>query len=406
MKNTELAWLAFNSLRYRKLRSWLAILGIVIGVGAIISLISISTGLNAQIQSQISGLGANIITISPGGVRAQSMGFGGAPPGGGGATESSSAKITFKEAESLRHLEGVEALDARVSGRATITYRNMNTSTTVIGVEPSAFPKSAAATIAEGRSLGVGDLSSVVIGASVQNDTFRESMLNKQIKINGLTFRVVGILNASGSSFSGPDRSIFITQRAAKTLLNQTQDVSSIVVLAKDGSKPDDVAALLAEKLRTLHRVTEAKQDFSVTTATSMQATISSMTSTLGLFLGGIASISLLVGGVGVANAMFTSVLEQTRYIGILKSLGTQNSEVTRIFLFESGMVGLVGGLLGVVLSFVASALLAMFGLPSMITVDLVLLGIGFSVIVGAIAGFIPARNAASVEPVEALRYE
>jgi putative ABC transport system permease protein len=411
MKNTELAWLAFNSLRYRKLRSWLAILGIVIGVGSIISLMSITYGLNAQIQGQLGGLGANIITISPGGTQAQRFGFGGGAPGGGaaggaGGTGESAAKITFRDAESLKQVAGVAQIDARLSGRATVAYRDRNSSATVVGVEPAAFPASSGTVILRGRSLGVGDVSNVVIGYSVENDTFKEDMLNKQIKINGVPFRVVGVLNQSGASFSGPDRTLFISQRAAKNLFNNSETVSSVVAIAADGTNPDDVAAALTTKLDALHRVTASTQDFSVTTASSTQATISSVTNTLGLFLGGIASIALLVGGIGVANAMFTSVLEQTRYIGILKSLGTQNSEVTKIFLFESGMVGLVGGILGVVLSFIVSLALSSFGLPTKITPDLVLLGIGFSVIVGAIAGFIPARNAASVEPVEALRYE
>ncbi|VVC02439.1 MacB-like periplasmic core domain protein [Candidatus Burarchaeum australiense] len=407
MKNRELAWLALNTIRHRRLRSWLAILGIVIGVGAIISLMSISTGMNAQIQSQLGGLGANIITISPGGGQAQRMGApGGDMPGGssGGSTEA--ATITFKEADSLRRIAGVGELDARVQGRGSVSYRNKNTSVTVIGIEPAAFPASSGTTISEGRTLGAGDMSSVVIGASVTSEMFGEDMLNKQIKINGVPFRVVGVLNASGASFSGPDRSIFISQRAAKNLFNQTQDVSSVVVIAADGSNPDVVAAAITEKLLELHRKQASAQDFSVTTASSMQSTISSITNTLGLFLGGIASIALLVGGIGVANAMFTSVLEQTRYIGILKALGTTNMDVMKIFLFESGMVGLVGGLLGIALSFIASMALSSFGMPTKITFELMLLGLGFSIIVGTVSGLIPARNASSVEPVEALRYE
>jgi putative ABC transport system permease protein len=130
------------------------------------------------------------------------------------------------------------------------------------------------------------------------------------------------------------------------------------------------------------------------------------VTSTLGIFLGGIASISLIVGGIGVANAMFTSVLEQTRYIGLLKSLGARNSTVLKLFLFESAMVGFVGGILGIALSYVVSAIMSSFSLPTLITPELVLLGIGFSVIVGVVSGLIPARNASHVEPVEALRYE
>ena len=405
----ELAELAMNSLRYRSLRSWLAVLGIVIGVAAIVSLISISTGLNQNIQKSLSGLGANIITITSGASRAGSLGFGGgAPPGGaGGGTTASQKKITFAEADALRTIPGVGQVDARLQGNGRVTYNNRNMSSTVIGVEPSAFPASTASTVVIGRSLGTSDLTAAVIGNSIMTDTFNDSnILNKQIKINGEPFRVVGVLNASGTSFGGPDRDIFISQKAAKLLFNQTENVSSVVVMALNGSNPDTVAASIAAKLQSMHHVTNSTQDFTVATASSTQSTISSVTNTLGIFLGGIASISLIVGGIGVANAMFTSVLEQTRYIGLLKALGARNNTILKLFLFEACAVGLIGGVLGIALSYLASYALASFGLPSAITPDLVILGMGFSVIVGAVAGLIPARNAASVAPVEALRYE
>lgn len=408
MNDFEIAGLALNSLRYRSLRSWLAILGIVIGVGSIISLISISTGMNQQIQKNLGGLGANVITISSGSARAGSMGFAGGPPREFQTGSSSSTKpLTFRDADALRRMEGVAKLDARITESASVTFRNRNTRVTVVGVEPNAFPASSATAIKQGSSLGTGDLSSAVLGYSVATETFNnESVLNRQITIAGKAFRVVGILNSSGSSFGGPDRSIFITQRAAKSLFNQTENATSIVVVAADGTDPDGLAANLTAKLLALHRVSAEKQDFQVTTAASIQSTISSVADTLGIFLGGIASISLFVGGIGVANAMFTSVLEQTRYIGLLKSLGARRGMVLKLFVFEAGMVGLVGGAIGIALSFAASSIMAGFGLPSAITLELVVLGMGFSIAVGVVSGLIPARNAASVEPVEALRYE
>ena len=411
MNDLELVQLAVNSLRHRSLRSWLAILGIVIGVASIISLISISVGLNENIQKNLSGLGANIITITSGEARAgrtfAGEGFGG-PPGGGpqGGQGGSTQQITFYEADALHRIAGVAKVDARLQKNVRVTYRDRNTSITVIGTDPSAFPDSTGIIISEGRTLGTGDLSSAVLGYSVQAETFNESMINKQIWINGTPFRVVGVLNQSGSTFSGPDRSIFISQRAAKKLFNQTENVSSVVVLAASGYNPDTVAANITTLLQGLHHVTADSQDFTVTTASSLQSTLSSVTNTLALFLGAIASISLVVGGIGVANAMFTSVLEQTRYIGLLKSLGARNRMVMKLFIYESGVMGLVGGVLGVTLSFMGSAILETFGLPSKITPDLVLLGLGFSIILGIVSGVIPARNAASVEPVEALRYE
>ncbi len=418
MSDIELAELALNSLRYRSLRSWLAVLGIVIGVASVVSLISISVGMNSQVSGSLSGVGANIITVSPGGSRATGMGFGGGAPSDGGqrmafsssglGRTTTSSVLTFDEADKLSSVEGVWKVDAQITSRATVVFKNRNSSLTIVGTDPQAFPDSVGSAIMTGKSLATSDLSTAVIGYSVQEESFGNvSMLNKQIKIGGSTFRVVGILNKTGTSLSGSsDRTIYITQKRAKTFFNQTDSVSKIVVIAKDGADPDEVATAVTEKLLALRRLTEAKQDFTVTTATSMQEAISSITNTLGIFLGGIASISLIVGGIGVANAMFTSVLEQTRYIGLLKSLGARRRTIMKLFLYEACMVGLVGGIIGVALSFVASVALSYFGLPSKITLDLVLLGLGFSLAMGAISGLIPARNASSVAPVEALRYE
>jgi len=219
-------------------------------------------------------------------------------------------------------------------------------------------------------------------------------------------FRVVGVLASSGSSFGGGDSNVYITQASGRKILDNADVVSSIVVVAGNGSNSSAVAASLTSALRDMHRVETGKEDFSVSTADSVRSAISSVTGTMTMLLAGIASISLLVGGIGVANVMFTSVLEQTRFIGILKSLGAKRAEIQKLFLFESGLVGLIGGGLGVILAIAVSAIFAWIGLPSKITLDVVAFAIGFSVLVGVASGAIPARNAASVEPVEALRYE
>ncbi|VVC71954.1 MacB-like periplasmic core domain protein [uncultured archaeon] len=418
MRNREIAGIALNSLRYRSLRSWLAILGIVIGVASIISLISISVGMNDQIEGRLTGLGANIITVTAGSPRAERMGVIGLGFAGGagaaridgpgnlfGETEGQPV-VTFKDADSLASVAGVAAVDARLQERRAVSYKDKNSSLTVIGTSPSAFPESTGASIAEGRSLESADMYSAVLGFSVATETFNDSMLNRRIKIGGTYFRVVGVLNQSGASFTGPDSSVFIPIRAAQKLFGQKENASSLVLIAADGTDPEEVAASVTTELSALHGVSEDEADFSVATASSLQSSISSITDTLAIFLGGIASISLIVGGVGVANAMFTSVLEQTKFIGLLKALGARNGTVMKLFLFEACTVGFIGGIFGIALSFLGSALLASFGLPSRITIELVLLGLGFSIAIGAISGLLPARNAASVPPVEALKYE
>lgn len=421
MKLVDTAMLAVTTLQHRSLRSWLAVLGIVVGVAAIISLISISLGMSAQISSRMNTLGANVITISPGGQNAQRMGLpgfssptgqsgGGGPEGpeGGPFAQRSSDTITFREAETLRVLPGVEALDARLEKRETLEYLDKNASLTVVGSDPDAFAQTVGVGVLAGRGLSASDQYSVVLGYSVANSTFADlGMLNKQVRISGVAFKVVGILNASGSSsFGSADRNVFIPLRTAKKLFNQSTNVSEIIVIASSGYGTDEVAAGLEEELISLHGVTAETEDFQIQTASTVQSTVSDVTGILTLFLGGIASISLLVGGIGVANTMFMSVLEQTRYIGILKALGSKSRDVLGLFMFEAGIIGLAGGVLGAALSIGVSFALASFSIPSLLTPELILGGIGFSVLVGLVSGVVPARNAAALEPIDALRYE
>jgi putative ABC transport system permease protein len=413
MRFVDMVVLAVDTLKHRSLRSWLAILGIVIGVAAVITLISISFGLSANITSRLSSIGVNIITISPGGMRAGRMGgipmigiWGGGPPPSGFQQRESNA-ITFAEADALRLVPGVDALDARIEKRARVEYGNQNTSLSIIGTEPLQFSKTIGVGLYDGRYLSTSDQYSAVLGFSVANRTFNDlNMINKQIKIDGVAFRVVGILQPAGSSFGSADNNIYIPQRIAKSMFNQTKTLSQLVVVAADGYDTNEVADTLTAELRSLHNVAEGQEDFTVTTASSLQSTVSSITDTLTLFLGGIASVALVVGGIGVANTMFMSVLEQTKYIGILKALGATNSDVLKLFLMEASVIGLVGGVLGVLLSFGVSAVLSDFGISSLITPELAVFGLVFSAAVGIIAGLVPARNAASLPPVDALRYE
>lgn len=414
MKMLDTATLAVNALQHRNLRSWLAILGIIVGVASIVSLISISFGMSAQISSRLNTLGSNIITISPGGQGAERFGIGGfrapvaeqrgAP---GEMFNRQTGQITFQEASALRGLPGVQFLNAQVQGRARVEYKDKNTSLTITGSEPDAFTATVGVDTLYGRPLSTNDQYSAVLGYSVANSTFNDlDMLNKQIKINNISFKVVGILASSGASFGGVDSRIFIPQKIAENMFNQTTTVSQIVVAVAADHDTDTVAAEIEDELLSLHHLTKDQEDFTVQTATTLESTVASVTETLSIFLGGIASISLIVGGIGVANTMFMSVLEQTKYIGLLKALGTRNRNILILFLFEAGIIGLVGGVFGVILSIGVSALLGSLGIPSLITIDLMLLGLGFSVIVGLVSGLVPARNAASLEPIDALRYE
>lgn len=413
MKLKDILNLAITNIKHRDLRSYLTIAGIVIGVAAIITIISISLGVSEQINQRINTLGSNIISISAGGQQAQRFGGIGIlrPPTQGVRSSfggsNSEAKITFREADELRTLPGVYKLDARIQSRKTVSYRDKNTSLTIIGTEPQAFKDSVGVDLLYGRYLTTSDQYSAVLGFNIANATFNDlEILNKQIKIGGTPFRVVGILNQTGGTFGGTDSDIFIPQKIAKEMFNQTTDINQIIVVAATDHNTDEVGLEIENSLIALHRVTKETEDFQITTATTIQSAVAGITDVLSLFLGGIGSISLLVGGIGVANTMFMSVLEQTKEIGVLKSLGAKNKDIVFLFLCEASIIGFIGGFLGIILSFIVSTILKTFGLNTVMTLELVLFGLFFSVIIGIIAGIAPARNASRISPVEALKYE
>ncbi len=429
MKLIDVARLSLGSLRSRKLRSWLTVMGIVIAVASIIVLISLANGVNQQVSSRLNLLGNDVIQITPGAERATTAGragggfavtrFGGGegPPGGfgggggfqGGRQDAATAtnEIKFSEAEELTRVAGVKDVDARISGRLKSSFKGKNATLQLTGVDAAAFKDMNSVAVLDGRLLTVNDRYSAVLGYRVHNGTFAgEELLNRQIKIGNYSFRVVGLLNQSSGSAITNDATVYIPIGVAKAILNETENAQQVYLKVLPGYDTDTVAGLIEVKLLELHRLTADTADFTITTASFFQSAIADVTNTLSLFLGGIAAISLLVGAIGVANTMFMSVLERTKEIGILKSLGMKDGDVTAMFLVESAAIGFAGGLIGLALSLAISEILAFFSVPSIITLDLMLGALFFSAIVGIVSGAIPARNASKLQPVEALRYE
>jgi putative ABC transport system permease protein len=414
MKLSKIFKLSLNMLLHSKLRSWLTIIGIFIGVAAVVAIISLGQGLQSNVSSQISGLGQDLITISSGSSRAMGGGFG----GGGRGSATNIHPLSDKDIQALKLVPGIKAIDGVVSGRATIVYGSQNTSSSIQGDDPAVFGSFITTTLSSGRLLAQGDSGVVVIGNSVATRTFSQNLaVGSLLVINNKPYRVIGILGSS-SGIGQEDSGIYMSTRDARNVLGDTttlgpNDYSSIQVQVQDVNYINETSTLIEEAMINSHHVTTNTEDFSISSAQALQARFSTITSGITLFLGVIAAISLLVGGIGVANTMFTSVLEKTRDIGVMKAIGAKNSDILLIFLFNSGLLGFVGGALGIVFAELVALAVPLLGvslgntsLSISISPTLIIGAILFSMVIGMFFGAIPAYQASKLRPVEALRYE
>ncbi len=423
MKLKKSFQLAVNIFVHSKLRSWLTIIGIVVGIAAVVGIVSMSLGAQQQIEQRLGSLGADVLTISPGAQRAFGGGFGGDGPRGDQITSSSTQKnLTAKDVIVIKSVPNVKYVMGQVSGQADVVYSSKTSSLSIRGVDTSIWKYITTETLSSGRFLDGSDAYSVVIGDNVANSVFgKEIPLNTKISIEGVSFNVVGIISGG--------RAIYMPLSQARVAIDKagSTDLGSISVKIVDVTLSNETITAITKKLMMSRGILQAsKADFSVSNPAAMQQTIQSTLSTLTFFLAAIAAVSLFVGGIGIANTMFTSVLEKTKEIGIMKAIGTQNKDIMAIFLLNSGLIGLVGGIGGVVIGTIASALISsMSGISptsstnvrgggglsfltssSVISFPLIIGALLFAVVIGMVAGAIPAYRASRLNPVDALRYE
>jgi putative ABC transport system permease protein len=406
--------LATNILLHSKIRSWLTIIGIVIGVGAVVTIMSISDSMSADMESRLADMDLTTITVTPGYTRAFSaMGPPGGGGGGGGSSSSSDdAELTNKDLRALKLVDNIDYMYGKISGRESVYYMGKSAELSISGVDPQVWQYTVTYDLESGRLLEPTDKFVAVIGYKVANDMYDSPVgLNRVITVNGKSVRVIGIL-ASGEE----DNAVIMPIDAAVELIEDAEAnvYDSIVIKVNDVTNVETVVEEVEKKLMlSRHIMNEKDRDFSVSDSLSMAQSASEMMSSLSLFLGAIAGVSLVVGSVGIANTMFTSVMEKTREIGTMKAIGAKNRDIMMIFLVNSALVGFVGGVLGIVLSLGLTSLLPSLGLTMMrssmgstLSPELMLLGISIAVFIGIISGVVPAYNASKMRPVDALRYE
>jgi len=413
MRQSTYLKMGLNMLVHSKLRSWLTIIGIVIGIGSVVGILSLGDAMQEQVQSRLAEMDLTKITISPGYTKASSNMPG--PPGMGGGT-TTDVELTDEDITALRGLDSIQYIAGEISGSEPVIYAAQNATLSITGVDPQVWRYMTTLTTQSGRLLEPSDKYVAVIGSGVASGIYDQDIgVNQVINVNGKAVRIVGILSEEGES---GDRSIYMPIDGAVTLIDDAQDgvYDSITVKAKSEDLVDNLTEDIVDKLMiSRHIVTDDDRDFSVTASKSMAESVTEMTSSMTLFLGAIAAVSLLVGAVGIANTMFTSVLEKTKEIGTMKAIGAKNRDILMIFLFNSAMVGLVGGILGDMLGAFISTLFPMLGLQMMggggsssmyFAPDLMALGLILAVLIGVISGVVPAYRASKLKPVDALRYE
>ncbi len=396
---------ALNNLRRRGLRSWLTMLGIFIGIAAVVSLISLGEGLQLAIAEQFEQIGSDKVIIQPKGR------FG--PPGSETATA-----LTIDDIEVIEKVRGVESASSFLVKTARIEFNDEIKFNFVVGL-PSGerrdlIEESQIYKVLEGRALDDGDRFKVVAGYNYAfgNIFDKHVKLRDTINIQGQDFKVVGILEKIGNPFD--DASLIINEEPIRDLFSLDNEVSQIFVKVSNENELTEVAERIEEDLRDSRGEDEGEETFEVQTPEQLLGTISTVFSIVTAVLAGIAAISLLVGGIGIANTMYTSVIERTKEIGIMKAVGAKNSDVLTIFLIEAGLLGLVGGIIGIALGIgIAEAVEALaeraIGSPLLqasFSLPLVLGALAFSFLIGSLSGFLPARQAASLRPVEALRHD
>jgi putative ABC transport system permease protein len=393
---------AFRSITANKLRSGLTILGIVIGITAVIAMISIGEGAKKQLAQSIENLGSNQLNVLPGFIQ----------PGRGivSAGRGTAQSLKMRDVDVIKKIEGVKAVSPEISRRfQVISSSGKNTNVLVIGVTPE-YLLVRNSKVEKGYFFKENDLNRfAVLGPTVAEDLFgEEDPIGKTIRINKVNFKVIGVLEAKGSiGFINADEVVLIPLLVMQKILTGSEYLSLIAVQAESSELVDKVKDDITNALLKEHKVSPENQDFSVIAAQQFLNTFNALINTMTIFLASIAAISLVVGGIGIMNMMLTSVTERTKEIGLRKAIGAKKKEILMQFLIESFILTLIGGIFGIILGSLISIGVSKFAnITSEVSLYSIFLSLTFSSLVGIIFGYWPAKRAAELDPIVALRYE
>ena len=402
---TESVRIALTALFANKLRSILTMLGIIIGVAAVIAMVSLGMGVRRSVQSNIASLGSNMLIVMPGSANS----------GGVRSAAGSSITLKYDDAKAIKtKIKNIDYVSPTVQKSYQIVNGNQNWNSTVYGVT-SEYMSIRSLTIATGSFITQSDMDKrnrvAVIGTTVATNLFGTSNpVGKNVRVNGSPYKVIGVIESKGQSSMGQDQDdvVIVPLTTAQERLMGITYVQSVNIQVSDPNKMDQVQSEVETLLRQRHHIVGDKEDdFTVRNLTSLLETMTQTTTMITLLLGSIAGISLLVGGIGIMNIMMVSVTERTREIGIRKALGATFKDIMLQFLIESVVIGVIGGLIGIVFGCLGSVAIAKAAsFQTVITAAPILVSFFFSVGIGLFFGIYPARKAARLDPIEALRYE